>query len=157
MGQWLSHVLFCLQRLPISRLWMILNKPIPDYHTYETNNCWRVVDAHFQDWAVTVVGILFSTKDANMSVMHDRDQMRLSITIFTRQCIVDAPLMLRFGTSQWLWHFVFWLWWLPICWLCKTTAQESSHYFTYNPKNCWFTVHTHVRMGQWLCQVLFCL
>jgi len=55
MGQWLCHVLICLQWLPMSRLCIILTRLIPNIPIYETNNRWRSVDAHFQDWAVTIL------------------------------------------------------------------------------------------------------
>jgi len=59
MGQWLGHLLFCVQRMPISQLGQILMKPIPNCHIYKTNDRWHPVDPHILDLAVTVVWIVF--------------------------------------------------------------------------------------------------
>jgi len=46
-GQWPCCCLFCLQRLPIQRLYITATKSHFHYHTFKTNNCWHFIDTHF--------------------------------------------------------------------------------------------------------------
>jgi len=75
MRQWLCCCLFCLQMPPIHRLCITATKLPFNYCTYKTRNCWRSVDAHFQNLAVTVSLSLLPIMAANMMIMHNSKQI----------------------------------------------------------------------------------
>jgi hypothetical protein len=75
MGQWLYSVLFCLSRLPIQPLCWKEIQLLNNYHSYKTKNCWRSVDPHFQNGAVTMSLAVLPIKAVSTTVMLDSDEI----------------------------------------------------------------------------------
>ena len=72
--------LFCPSRLPICWLWIPASKWHPNGLTYKIKNCWRSVDAHFQNVAVTVSISLLPIKAAHTLVMDNSQQIGFQLT-----------------------------------------------------------------------------
>jgi len=54
MGKRVFLFLFCLLKQPMIRLWLFATCCTPYYTSYIINNCWRNIDAKFQDGAQSV-------------------------------------------------------------------------------------------------------
>jgi len=97
MGQGLFHIVLCLSRQPILRLWLFPTCCPPDYPIYTTNNCWHSVDAHFHDGTGGVSHSVLPIKVANNSFMtvcnllavwlprtHDQKSLKLDWCLYSR-------------------------------------------------------------------------
>jgi len=72
--------LFCPSRLPICWLWIPASKWHPNGLTFKIKNCWRSIDAHFQNMAVTLLISLLPTKAAHTLVMDNSKQIGFQLT-----------------------------------------------------------------------------
>jgi len=79
--EWLQPIvtLFCQRRLPLHRLWIALTRSLFNYHAYKTKNRWCSVDAHFQDWAGSLILLFLICKAANTSYMNGCNQSALRL------------------------------------------------------------------------------
>jgi len=95
MERWPCCNLFCQWKMPIRPLCITTTKSLVNYLVYKTTNCWRSIDAHAQNGAVTVLLSLWPIKAGNMSVIHNNDQVtgelpylqdHKSLTLCWRSC-----------------------------------------------------------------------
>jgi len=75
MGRWPCCYYSCRWTRPIGPLRITTTKSLVNYRTYKTTNRWRSVDADAKNGAVTVFLSLLPIQAANMSVMHNNDQV----------------------------------------------------------------------------------
>jgi len=75
MGWWQCCYLFCQWKLPIRLLCITTTKSLVNYRTCKTTNHWRSVDTHAENGAVTGLLSVFPIQAANMSIMHNNDQV----------------------------------------------------------------------------------
>ena len=68
MGQWLCPTMFCLLRLP--KRWLCINVTKSHFNdlTYNTQNCWRSIDADCQE-IIAILSIAFLPVRADNSVI----------------------------------------------------------------------------------------
>jgi len=79
MGQWPCCCQFCLWNLPIHQFFLIATVSLFNYHTYRTQNCWRSIDTHSQNWAVMVLLSLLPMKASNTLVMPISNQITIHL------------------------------------------------------------------------------
>ena len=75
MGRWLSCCHFCQWQLPVHQLCITATKSLCNYHTYKTTNCWRSVDAQYQNGVLTMLPSLLPIEPGDTSVIHNSDQI----------------------------------------------------------------------------------
>jgi len=118
-------------------------KSLTNYLTYKTKNCWRSVDAQFQNWAGSVSLSPLRMKAACMSFLNLCDQLPCRVTIMSTQTLLmhhwrslswsgmeRVAIFLAYKGSQYFQYALKWpsLWlitWLTtpkICW-CSVDAQ----------------------------------
>jgi len=97
MGQYLVYewlqptiTLFRQGRLPFHRLWIAVTRPLFNYRTYKTKNCWCSIDAHFQDGAGSLIVLFSIWKAANTSFMNGCNQSAPRCTAKNRWRSVEA-------------------------------------------------------------------
>jgi len=76
------RLLCFLFRRPILRLWLSATYHPADYPRYMSNNCWRSIDAHFQDGVGPVSLFVANIKAAN-TLKKDSDVTIISILLLT--------------------------------------------------------------------------
>jgi len=81
-------LLICRSWLPIPRWEMSAIKSHLDYARYKTRNCWRSMDAHFQDGAGSELLPLLPIKDANTSIVCIHYQL-----MFLSRNLLDQKLL----------------------------------------------------------------
>ena len=75
MKQGACLILYLLSRQPILHLWLSATNHHSDFQRWKINNCWRSVDAHFQDGAGSVLLFFLPIMAANTLIMYNHDQM----------------------------------------------------------------------------------
>jgi len=156
MGQGVCCYYFWLGRQPIPRLWMAATNHHLGYPRCTAKHCGHYVDAHYQNWAVTMSVTLLPRKAASTLVMDRSDQV----------------------TFQWLYFQDYK--WLTLLWhsfsrwgtdgVAIIFAPEGSHYLIFEwlhpittsvaqdaePKSFDVTLTLIFRIGQWPCRLLLC-
>ena len=79
MRMWQCRTLLFLQRLPLGRLSITASKSISNYMSFKIKNCWRLVDAHFQNLAETVHLPLMPIQAANTAIILNYYQLSLKL------------------------------------------------------------------------------
>jgi len=147
MAQGACHWWFCQKRLPISNKWMSATNRNLTYLRCKAKNCWRSVDAHSKNGAVTVTAISFANKCGQYVRYAYQRASHWWITKLTRPQIVDALLTLMLRMGRWPCCYLFCQWKLPIRRLCITTTRSLVNYRNYKTTNCWCSVDAHAKSG----------
>jgi len=102
--------ILCLYKLPIRWLFKTTTRSLFNGRTYKTRNCRHSVDAHSQNEVVTVLESVVHIKAANMSVMHNSDQI-----------IVQLPYLQD--------HKLLTLYWRSCQYIVHSTSAAIDNYF----------------------------
>jgi hypothetical protein len=135
MRRWPCWHLICQLKLPLCPLCITMTKSLVNYRTYNTTNCWRCVDTHAQNGAVTMLVSLLPINAANTSVMHKTTKSLLNNRPYkSTNCWRSVDAHFTVWSMQHLLPSIIvyneiWLYWLSFClietWPCGKAEQHN--------------------------------
>jgi len=96
----------------------------------------------FSEWGRECAAVVFAHKGGQYFIYGCLQPITTEITHNAKPNISNARLMLIFRIGQWLCHFLFCLYWLPLHSLCLTTTRQLVNYLSWKTKNRWRSVDT---------------
>jgi len=141
----LEYIVILVSRQPIVLVCAGISMRCLDYQICKTRNCWRSVDAHFQNLARSMSLLLLPIKAANISLMDVCNQSEL--TLPKMQSSKSSTLHWRSLQGWGSYHVAFsFEWWKPpIQQLCITVTKSPFNYHTYQTINCWHSVDAQIQ------------